>query len=336
MKAMAMWCTLAMGALPVYAAEEGHEAAHEPAVHEVHGAGEAHEGHAGHEAEHEEELETEFSADLVLGLTTFDAWTPAVNAAGEQVSAQQSTRLWTGSLMLGLEREVGHEVSLGLRIPVVLGRFDVLDGPGSRGTGPVLGNLELEASHRTRVSEHAHLDLTFELALPTGFGSEPPAEREAELAAADPVGVDQGTLLKAASFARGQSDSSLFEARRIGFIPKATFTFDVGPVKVKALAKFEALADVTGKAPEPLLGELVLGLRGALDLHSLVEPTLSVWTNLTLTRTEEQNVNIAAVEPGVQFRLGRVVPMVGVVVPFAGRLAADHSIGVRAGVVAAF
>ena len=302
--------------------------AEEPAVHEGH---EGHEGHEAAEAAEEKEAEPilEYTVDLAFGAATFDALTPDSTPLAP---AFERRSFFISSLILGVEHAFGS-LTLGVRIPVLMGTMLASDTAASSGvTAPLLGNLEVEANYRWALSEHWSLDATLEVAAPTAMGEEQPAEGEV-LESLDHAAILRGELLRAAEFSRGSLDSTLFEPAHVGLIPKLAVEYHAGNFMLRPQVKVETLISTKANAAEPVILELVAGIRAGYTFAHIVEPNLYVWTNLTLTNHAEREVNVVLVEPGVRFFVGKVRPQLSAVVPVYGRLLTDSAFSVRVGVV---
>jgi hypothetical protein len=302
--------------------------AEEPTVHE---GPPGHEGHEAGEAAEEKEAEPilEYTVDLALGAATFDALSPA---ATENSQTFERRSFFVASLLLGAEHSFGA-LTLGVRIPVLMGTMLASDTAASSGvTAPLLGNLEVEANYRWALSEHWSLDATLEVAAPTAMGEELPVEGEALVELNHPA-ILRGELLRAAEFSRGSLDTTLFEPAHVGLIPKLAVEFHAGNFRLRPQVKVETLISTKANAAEPVILELVAGVRASYTFAHVVEPTLYVWTNLTLTDHVERDVNVVLVEPGVRFFAGRVRPSLSVVVPVYGRLLTDAAFSVRVGLV---
>lgn len=281
-------------------------------------------------AEHEAEPFLEYALDLAVGVATFDSLVADVPADAPPESAYQRSSFFTTSLLIGAEHRTGH-FTFGARIPVLLGVATVLDTQSNGGlVGPLLGNLELEISHHDAFDEHWSLDSTLEFALPTAMGEEPPLPGES-LEGFDHLAVRRGELLRAAEFSRGSLDSTLFEPGRIGFIPKLGLEYQSGNLRLRPQLKLETLVSTKGLVPEPLILELIVGLRASYTFAHIVEPNVHIWTNLTLTNHIDRDVDVVLVEPGVRFHVGSFRPSISVVVPVFGRLVADTAYSVRVG-----
>jgi hypothetical protein len=324
----ALWSLAAWSSEPV----EG-----EHATVDAHHEGATHEG-----VEHHEEAEPllEYSVDFAVGFTDLETFSGtneviALEPAGaparapKQVPTFEKSRVWTTSLLLGVEHATPH-ATFGLRLPILMGGITALEGEKtSRTVAPLLGNLELEASHHTELAEGLSLEWTMEVALPTAMGEEAPLPGEAIEGEADAAAIARGEVLRAAEFARGSLDSTLFEPGRAGFIPKLSLDYRVGGFHLRPTVKFEMLFDTRGRAAEHLIGELVAGVRVSYEFAHVFEPYVHAWTNITVTEHAERNVDVLLFEPGVKFRFGKLRPQVGVVLPAFGRLVDDKTLGVR-------
>ena len=326
-RAMRPWAFVLAFALPVavWADEPGEGA---PELDEV------------EEKERHPEHDWEANVDFVYGTSRFET----VGPDGKSGSTIDTSRVGAISFLFGLEREITKAIVVGARIPLVTGAPDTIrsremDLP-TRSVGPVFGNLEIEGMYkRTLVDSkwHAAFEGALEIALPLAPGTEPP--RDVDANAMYPYdSMDRFALLRAASFTRGTLDSALFEPGRFGVVPKVSLPmkFLGNRLKVRPTVKFEALLDTTGRAREPAIGELVMGLRASYEIVPWLEPGVHVWTNITVSKSEEQDLTVAVIEPSVYGHFGPISPYAGIIIPMAGHLVTKDTLAFRLGVAAGF
>lgn len=287
----------------------------------------------------------EANTDFVYGTTRFETVGPSGTGMG---SATDTSRIFVMSFVTGLEREIGEHWVVGARIPIVFGAPDTIQSRGeanlpSRTVGAQFGNLEFEGLYKHDILKTKPLAAVFEgaleIAIPISPGTEPPSPAEFDKNATYNYGsIDRWALAQAASFTRGSLDTALFAPYRFGLIPKVSvpFHFLGGKLKVRPTVKFETLFDTTGKSREPVIGELVMGLRASYEIFSWLEPGAAVWTNITVTDTEEKDTTVAAFEPSLYGHFGPFSPYAGIIIPIAGRLVTQDTLSFRLGLAFGF
>ena len=318
----------------------GDEPEHKNETGEKKAEGETAEEHKEGE-KHEEEAEWEVTGDLVVGAATTDIVTagPPGRLEGKPENTLDSSRVTVVSFLIGLEHPLNDKFTVGARMPFMDGSISSRTGLlGSRNGIFVAGNFELGATYKLPLGGH-NLELTLELALPTGAGVEQPSKEEIE---ADPNKtyqynrIDKAAIMRATSWSRGQLDSGLYEPGRIGITPKIGYPIDMGKLSLRPMLKVENLIDVTGDAGQSYVGEIVFGARAGYRVHPMVEPGLAAWANILYTKAEIEDPHVIVVSPYVRFHFPHVKPYVGAILPVFGHLVDDKAFGINAGAVAEF
>ena len=144
--------------------------------------------------------------------------------------------------------------------------------------------------------------------------------------------------MRATERARGSYESALFEPDRIGFVPKVAGEDRGGPGRDPTAGQGRGAGqDTSGDAEQKTIAEFVGGLRLSVHAGKFVEPGVNVWTNLTLTKHEEEHQNILAGYPYVRFKVSEnITPEVGAILPFFGVIADEKAFGLRVAVSARF
>ena len=293
--------------------------------------------------EHEEELEEawEVFGDLAVGGANTDILTAGEPGRRETnpENTFDSSRVMTLSFLVGLEHAISEHITVGAKMPFIEGNISSRTGLLTSRNGIfIAGNLELGGTYKLHVGKN-ELELTMEVALPTGAGIDQPSKEEVE---SDPTKtyqynrLDKAAVMRATSFATGQLNSALYEPGRIGVIPKAQMPMRFGKLTITPMAKVENLIDVTGDAGQTYVGELVIAANGAYRVHKNVEPGLAAWANILYTKAEIDDPSIIALAPYVRFPIGAFKPYVGATLPVFGHLVADKAYSINAGVAAEF
>ena len=208
---------------------------------------------------------------------------------------------------------------------VTIGTFSQ-PGRQSRGTA-ALGNLELEGEYERHLNHRMKLILALGVALPTAQGDELP---EAEVAAKLGQGVglnayDRFAVNHAAAASRGYEENALFEPKRLGIIPKVAFNMKFRKLTVEPYVKLENLVSTVSVPEHSYIGELILGMWAGYLVHPVLEPGVRVWTNIPIAGNDEGAVGV--VEPQLRFHVGSITPIVGGIIPFAGKALTDPQFG---------
>ena len=300
-------------------------------------------GEAKEPAEKEAEPEWGIDLDVVAGATTADVLTAGRPGPVEQPPANvfDSTRIVAYSLLVGVERNLGPRFKIGARMPFVTATLTSRSGLAESRSVSVAGNLEFEAAYVLLHGKSWSLVATFEVALPTAGGNEPPSESEVRNEPTrrfDYPRYDSFAAVHAGAAVHGAYESALFEPGNLGLIPKLAAYFRFGKLSVSPLVKLENLFDLRGENEEVYINELVVGVRAGYRAIHAVEPGVRLWVRELHehAHADDSYSTVAVVEPYVRFHVGAVQPSVSAILPFAGDLADAKTFGVRAGIAAEF
>jgi len=309
------------------------------------GRAEAAEEDRGAAAEGEERFT--LSADLVLGwgkapfavqnLPTTGTQAVTYSYAGATPSDVQSF-IFSGLV------EVAKHVEIGARLPLSFATFTPQgsspEGAAARSTNS-FGNIEIEAEYGSRVALSGASTLNvvgiLGVALPTALGDEIPSDLAARNASAVDVNAyDRFSLSRAASMARGEEDSALFEPRRLGIVPKIAVSYRGPLLSIEPSLKVENLLSTSSSLAAPYIGELVPALRVGYRATRVVELDLRAWANVRFAAESGDRSTTAAVEPRIALRFGTVIPYAGIIIPVTGLAYSDSFLGIRLGVAGSF
>jgi hypothetical protein len=293
--------------------------------------------------EHGEEAEAswEVAGDLAVGFANTDILTAGQPGRREATPENtfDSSRVTTLTFLLGLEHAISEHVIVGAKIPFIEGNISSRSGLLSNRDGIfIAGNLELGGTYKMPLGKN-ELELTMEVALPTGAGVDQPSKEEVE---ADPTKtyqynrLDKAAVMRAANFATGSINSALYEPGRIGVTPKAQLPMRFGKLSIVPMVKVENLIDVTGDAGQTYVGELIIAANAFYRVHKYVEPGLAAWANILYTKAEIDNPSIIALQPYVRFPVGALKPYVGATLPVFGHIIDDKAFAINGGLVAEF
>ena len=293
--------------------------------------------------EAEEEASGAVAADMVLGFGKIATWLPgpaSVSASGQGGPpgiVNGSSRVTTQAFLLGAEFHVYKHVSVGVRLPLSVGEFDVPGGNDIRST-TALGNIELSASYERELTDNVGFLFDLGFTLPTAQGQEIPDHLDQlEALQVDPATYDRTALNRAASYSRGGDDAALYELNRFGIIPKIGVDYHANGLFVTASVKVENMIAVVADTTPKYLGELVPAVGVGYRAAPHFVPELRAFAPITFAGAPSDEKKVGFVlEPQIVMPFGNVRPVVGVYVPLAGPATDPQFIGVRVGVVAAF
>ena len=276
--------------------------------------------------------------DMVFGAghaTTANGVIPPGSINGLNGSTElQSGRIASYSFLLDGDVKITDGFGVGVRLPFVGG--SLLTDPQRSDGG--IGNIELGAGGKLKLSDMAALELSLGLSLPTGQGAQvPPTAAQIPIVqgAIDQSNYDRFAVQRAASMARGYELDELFQPNHLGINPKVRLVLgSEGKWRVDPWIKLDDLI-ATNKSYS-FIGELLFGVNVGGFLIPEVEPVLRIWANAPLTGADFSSP-VAVVEPQVRFHFGPVTPYVGGILPFAGTpLTSPYNFGVRVGIGARF
>lgn len=274
---------------------------------------------AGEHAEaHEEEHDWEFYADLVVGHTK----------AGDDAGITDF------SVLPGIERKIAGGFGVGARIPILFGSLSVPDGAPGGGGAFTVGNLEVEPSFETELSETMKLKIFVGVALPTAQGVDPTSPSEG--------GAKREAVLGAAAAARGGYDNALFVSHHLGIVPGVALPIDSGAVHLTPMAKVELLESLDKEKYGESVTELVVGAKFLYDINDTVGIGIHPWlTQLLSTAQPGEKKTGFVLEPMAKIYTGagKVDGVnIGVIIPVAGEFAQSESrtFAARVGYTAGF
>jgi hypothetical protein len=293
----------------------------------------------------EEKLETEDPekaarlhvwADNVFGYgkTPVITTAPIRLGASEKVHSLESVRFSSQNYDLGVSYEFINDLAIGIELPVTHITYD--SALESRSVWAV-GNVELNAEYVRVIARHVVLVPSLEVALPTAQGEEEPTKAEVDAEpgkARDLTTLDRFSAQRAAAAARGWEENHLFAPHRFGVVPRIGLLFELGKLEIEPYAKMGALFSTRSA---PFEGDVVLAIRGAYRIHKLLDAGVRVWTNIPVGgRLPEDESPVGVAEPQVRGHFGAFLPVVGVVLPFAGPLTHPENVGLRIALAAHF
>lgn len=254
--------------------------------------------------------------------------------AGYPLNVFDETKISALSFLIGAEARLAERFTVGARIPLVLGSLESEAGVAPDESRFAPGNVELEGAYLITKGDHWSMTGTLELALPTAGGTEPPSANEV---ASDKTKeyeykkYQTFAAVKAASATRGGYESALFEPGNFGIIPKISAKFGFDKWTIQPTVKLENLISVTKEAEEQYINELVGGLRVSYRVHKHVEPGVHVWGAMIheKTKANDEVSGNGVVEPYVAVPVHPLRFTVGAILPFAGELADEKTIGFR-------
>jgi hypothetical protein len=277
-----------------------------------------------------------FWADNVIGFgRTNVITTDAIRLGGAPlVHHLDSARFNSQNFDLGITYEFLNDLAVGVEFPFTHATYTTALETRSV---TAVGNVELNAEWVKFLSKHIALVPSLEVALPTAQGDEPPTKAEVD---ADPAVVrdlgplDRFAAQRAAAASRGWEENHLFAPHRLGVVPRIGLLWEIGHFELEPYAKMGALFSTNSA---PFEGDVVLALRAGYRLHKFVDAGMRVWTNIPIGKNLPEDVApVGVLEPQVRGHFGNVLPVFGVVIPFAGPLADPMTIGVRFAIAAHF
>jgi hypothetical protein len=287
------------------------------------------------------------NADLVLGwgkapfavqnLPTTGTQAVTYSYAGATPSDVQSF-IFSGLV------EVAKHVEIGARLPLSFATFNPQgaspEGAAARSTNS-FGNIELEAEYASRVALAGASTLKLVgilgVALPTALGDEIPSDLVArDASAVDVNAYDRFSLSRAASMARGDEDSALFEPKRLGLVPKVAVSYQGPHLSIEPSLKVENLLSTSSSLAAPYIGEIVPALRVGYRATRVVELVVRAWANVRFAAESGDRGTTAAVEPRIALRFGTVMPYAGAIIPVSGLAYSNSFLGIRLGVAGSF
>jgi hypothetical protein len=277
-----------------------------------------------------------FWADNVIGIGRHEViTTDAIRLGGAPlVHHLESARFNSQNFDLGVTYEFLNNLAVGVEFPFTHATYTTALETRSV---TAVGNVEVNLEWVKLLTKHVALVPSLEVALPTAQGDEPPTKEEVD---ADPAMVrDVGALDRfaaqhAAAASRGWEENHLFAPGRLGVVPRIGLLWEIGHVEIEPYAKVGALVSTKSA---PLEGDLVFAVRAGYRLHQLLDAGMRVWANIPLGKSLPVDVApVGVLEPQIRGHFGNVLPVFGVIIPFAGPLADPMTIGVRFAIAAHF
>ncbi len=301
------------------------------------GAGEMEEQKAeGEDAERAARLHVWVDSVFGVGETAVVSQNP-VGLGGQPAAFRRDDRagFTTQNFDVGLSYEILNDLATGVELPLVHGSLD-----GSRGTQAMwlLGNVELDAEYVKNLTKHLLLVGSLELTLPTATASELPSQKELDedpRASRDERAYARWSILRAAENVRGWEENHLFAPDRWGIVPRVGVLWE--PIHRLEVEPYAKLGSLIGSKGQPYEGDVVLALRASYRLHAFVDVGARVWTNVPIGGSLPQDESpVGVLEPQVRGHFGPILPVVGVVLPFAGPISNPENVGVRLAIASHF
>jgi hypothetical protein len=242
----------------------------------------------------------------------------------------EAARYATQSVNLAFAYEIIHGLEIGLMVP--LGTGSVYPGSVTRGS-TTIGNVAVGGEYGYHVRPDLELKGGLDVALPTAQGTELPTPDDlAALGHLDQTTYDRFSLQRAIADSRGREDTAAYAPKHLGLVPKVALSWTgVNKLEIEPYLKYESLHGLGSDTSYE--GALVIAARGTYRFHKFVDGTLRIWTNIP---TAGPDSAVAIVEPEVRGHFGAFVPVVGVIIPFAGELTSPGAVGARLALAARF
>jgi hypothetical protein len=279
------------------------------------------EGHAegGEEDGEEKEPKVNLFIDGVFGFGDVPALNsnPPVTLGTAPSHTLENTHVASDSYILGGSYLVAKNLTIGARIPIVHAAFGPENLETQRGA-TTIGNLEIWAAYEKKLSKQLAIIPELGIALPTAVGSELPTGDDV---AANPTANydnnanDRFSALQAASASRGLEESALFEAARIGIIPKIELEYKMKKLTIAPYVKLENLISTQSDPEHRYLGEIVPGFLVSYKVIKFLDVGLRGWASIAFDKEDHDNNALIVVEPQLRAHLGPIHPVVGLLLP---------------------
>ena len=275
-------------------------------------------------------------ADNVFGLGRTRVLTvqPIRLGAAEAVHHLESVQFSSQNYDVGVSYEFINDLAVGVEFPITHITYDTSLGPRGKSA---IGNLELNAEYVRIIAKHLAIVPSLEVALPTAQGDEPPSKEEIDAEPGkqrDVAPFDRFAAQRAAAAVRGWEENHLFAPHRLGVVPRIGLLYELGKLEIEPYAKVGMLFSTNSESFE---GDIVLALRAGYRIHRLFDAGARVWTNIPIGgNLPEDESPVGVVEPQIRGHFGPVLPVFGVVLPFAGPLSHPENVGIRFALAAHF
>ena len=219
---------------------------------------------SGKEEGEENEPKVNLFIDGVFGFGDVPALNPnpPVTLGTAPSHTLENTLVASDSYIMGGSYRIGKNLTIGARIPIVHAAFGPENLETQRGA-TTIGNLEIWVAYEKKLTKQLAIIPELGIALPTAVGDELPTGDEV---AGDPTknfdnnANDRFSALQAASASRGLEESALFEAKRLGIIPKIELEYKMKKLTIAPYVKLENLISTQSDVEHRYLGEIVPGL----------------------------------------------------------------------------
>ncbi len=277
------------------------------------------EGSEGGEEGEEKEPKVNLFIDGVFGFGDVPALNanPPVTLGTSPSHTLENTHVASDSYILGGSYLVAKNLTIGARIPIVHAAFGPENLETQRGA-TTIGNLEIWAAYEKKLSKQLAIIPELGIALPTAVGDELPTGDDV---AANPTAnydnnaYDRFSALQAASASRGLEESALFEAARIGIIPKIELEYKMKKLTIAPYVKLENLISTQSDPEHRYLGEIVPGFLVSYKVIKFLDVGLRGWASIAFDKEDHDNNALIVVEPQLRAHFGPIHPVVGLLLP---------------------
>jgi hypothetical protein len=252
---------------------------------------------------------------------------PPVTLGTAPTHTLENTHVASDSYILGGSYLIAKNLTIGARVPIVHAAFGPENLETQRGT-TTLGNLEIWAAYEKKLTKKLAIIPELGIALPTAVGDELPTGDDV---ANDPAknydnnASDRFSALQAASASRGLEESALFEAHRIGIIPKIELEYKTKKLTIAPYVKLENLISTQSDVEHRYLGEIVPGFLVSYKLIKYLDVGLRGWASIAFDKEDHDNNMEIVVEPQLRGHFGPINPTVGLLLPVFPTKAPDSN-----------
>jgi hypothetical protein len=227
-----------------------------------------------------------------------------------------------GTVVLGLSYDLRPPLALFVRTPISVASLARDDGDDH--VAGALGNLEVGARLRLRLSRCHALPISFRMTLPTAGG-------DAFAPIHHTTSIRRALVNEAASGARGHEEEALFATNRFAIGPRLALDYKRHELRASAFTQLDLLLRAGGyDAPAPLstsraaaswlIGGSVLYNLGSVDLGARAWITYAIEPMMRYPVGSDDAPDRArfALEPDVSFNAGPAKFVIGYIAPVPG------------------